>query len=107
MDLKSAFQLLLILFSDFCQVGIEFLGFYYFDKCLPEGYCVKSNNLCHYYDDFLSVDPSIYDECAKCTHKFISICQNLGVPIANIKTEDPSTCITYLGLVINSVPEHI
>lgn len=78
MDLKAAFQLLLILPSEFCLFGIKFREFYCFDKCLPEGYCVKSNNLCHYHDYCLSVGPSIYDECANFMPILTSICKNIG-----------------------------
>ena len=50
----------------------------------------------HYLDDFLFVGaPSLQTA--------LRVCQELGVPVAAHKTEGPSTCLTFLGIQIDSV----
>jgi hypothetical protein len=41
--------------------------------------------------------------CSKLMNTFTEVCSQLGVPIADDKTEGPSTMITYLGLLIRVI----
>lgn len=54
-------------------------------------------------DDFLFGGRKDPHECEKLMLKFESICSDIGVPIANKKTEGPSTVIEYLGLTIDTI----
>ena len=121
-DIKSAFRLLKVYPGDFDLLGIKLLGKYYIDKTMPMG-CSKSSadfekfstflhwavskransdNLDHYLDDFLFAGEAGTDNCKHLMLTFDEICKELGVPIANEKTEGPTTIIEYLGLIIDS-----
>lgn len=124
-DIKSAFRLLPIAPHDFELLGIKFEGEYYIDKCLPMGircapayfetfssfieYCVrhriKSDRIVHYMDDFLMVGSADATgiQCSQIVQEFQSVCTELGVPLAEEKSEGPTTNLTYLGLEIDSV----
>ena len=71
--------------------------------------------LIHYLDDFFLAnvktagcrhDMDVFVTTAGCRHDmdvFLDICKQLGVPIADDKLEGPATCITYLGIEIDTV----
>ncbi len=121
-DIKSTFRLLPVTPLDYELLGFSFDGMFYYDKCLPMGcsiscslfekfstfleFLVKdwSSSLLvtHYLDDFLFVSPSP-NSCALLLELFSSICKQLGVPLAEEKTEGPVQTITYLGLEINTI----
>jgi hypothetical protein len=48
-------------------------------------------------------EPHIDYECKNLMLQFEQICSEIGVPIANEKTEGPCTIIEYLGLTIDTV----
>ena len=56
----------------------------------------------HYLDDFIFIGLENTLQCATLMSAFENVCSSLGVPIAPEKTEGPVTCLTYLGLVINT-----
>jgi hypothetical protein len=60
-----------------------------------------SQNIKHYLDGYILALPS-YDSCKNVMIKFEKACEELGVPIAQEKTEGPSQVLTYLGLEINT-----
>lgn len=122
LDIKSAFRLLPINPSDFDLLGFKVLDKVYIDMCLPFGCassCAKfekfssflewalreqsgSSNVIHYLDDFsLAGRPGTLN-CTTLTSGFISICADLGVPLAQEKTIVPTTVLTFLGLEINT-----
>ena len=41
-------------------------------------------------------------ECSNTMFKFKTICNRLGVPIADEKTEGPVTSMNYFGLTLNN-----
>ena len=121
LDLKNAFRLLPVNRLDFNQLGFQFKGEYYFDKCLPFGcsiscslfekvatfleFCVKrrmkSGKILHYLDDSLGGDKTA--EKCKCLMELVkNILSHLNVPIAEDKTEGPVTVLTFLGLELDS-----
>ena len=59
-------------------------------------------NVLHLLDDFLVVLPDT-SEAASITDRFLHIFDSLGVPLAVHKTEGPSTCLEYLGIILDSV----
>lgn len=56
----------------------------------------------HYLDDFLFLGPPNHDECASSLHTALQVCSQLGVPVANHKTEGPTTKLTFLGIQIDT-----
>lgn len=122
-DIQSAFRLLRVWPGDFDQLGFKFEGLYYFDKCLPMGCAIscalfekfssflqwivakraRNNNILHYLDDFLFMGKSDTNQCSYNLNVFLQTCFELGVPIANEKTEGPKTKISFLGLEIDTV----
>ena len=57
--------------------------------------------LYHYLDDFVVLGPPGSEECTEHLHILKRVCNDLGVPLAPEKQEGPSTCITFLGIIIN------
>ena len=57
----------------------------------------------HYLDDFLVVGPPASPECAEALPQLDSACARLGVPIAEHKREGPTTCLTFLGIEVDTV----
>lgn len=121
MDIKSAFRLLPIHPDDFELLGFSFKEKIYYDKALPFGcsispslfekfstfleFCVKSQmksgGLLHYLDDFLGGEKS-FKKCKCLMNLFQSIMQEIGVPLADEKTEGPVQILTFLGLELDS-----
>ena len=56
----------------------------------------------HYLDDFLLLGPPGSLACATALRTFLSLCEELGVPVAEEKTEGPVTTLTFLGIEINT-----
>lgn len=121
-DIESAFRLLPVRPRDFELLGFQFDGKYYFDKCMPFGcsiscstfekfatfleFCVKEKaqmrTLIHYLDDYLMGGRKDTTECQCLMQHFSECLRKLGVPIADEKTEGPTTIICFLGLELNS-----
>ena len=105
--------------------------FYFVDKCLPFGHSIScaifqwfSNALKHllefvtgtkdcvvnYLDDFLFLATS-ESECNYLAKSFVKLCGELGVPIAEEKTELADTRVVFLGILLDgesqilSIPE--
>lgn len=56
---------------------------------------------CNYLDDFLWVTETKQD-CINVLKTFTHICDQIGMPIAHEKTEQPTQELTFLGMVINT-----
>ena len=126
-DIKSAFRLLPVHPDDFELLGFQFDGKFFFDKALPMGASVscslfekfssflefkvrevtKSDAVLHYLDDFCFVGPPHSKKCSALLSSFQSICSVLGVPLAEEKTEGPSSVITFLGLEIDTITQQV
>lgn len=59
--------------------------------------------VCHYLDDFIIVAPPNSQECSNSLEVIEKVCSTLGVPIAAHKREGPTTCLTFLGIEINTI----
>ena len=93
---------------------------YFVDKCLPFGASIScahyqrfSNALHHilsvktgsktitnYLDDFLFIS-YLRCLCNAMIRKFIQLCKQIGVPIAEEKTEWATTALVFLGILLN------
>ena len=122
LDIKSAFRICPARVSDWNLLGISILGYFFVDLCLPFGlrssvnrftqlastllWIVQTNygitNCTHYLDDFFLAGPPSSQQCALDMCKTIDLFSNLGVPLAVDKQEGPTSCITFLGIEINS-----
>ena len=57
----------------------------------------------HYLDNFLFLGSPNSVDYALALQQAIDTCKCLGVPVAAHKTEGPSTCLTFLGIQIDTV----
>ncbi|XP_046337870.2 uncharacterized protein LOC124119423 [Haliotis rufescens] len=122
-DVKSASRMMPVHPQDFELLGLCFQGKYYFDKCLPFGcsiscsvfekfstflqWCVQqklpNGQLMHYLDDFLTDGTAGTKDCGDNLDTCLSTFQELGVPVAHAMTVGPASCLTFLGLEIDTV----
>ena len=54
-------------------------------------------------DDFFVAGAPTTDDCQSALARSIEICSQLGVPLAQEKTEGPTTSLTFLGYELDSV----
>ncbi|XP_054835512.1 uncharacterized protein LOC129329840 [Eublepharis macularius] len=122
-DIQSAFRLLPIHPSDQCLLGFKFRDRWYVDKAMPMGCSVAcaafetfstflewvakdrmgAPFVSHYLDDFIIMAPPNSPACADRLRIFQELAAELGVPLAEEKTEGPSPRLTYLGIELDSV----
>ena len=121
-DIKSAFRIVPVAPSDYHLLGFYWGDKYYFDRCLPMG-CSSSCAIfeafstslewiiqtrlpqvavLHILDDFLFISPT-YHLGKVALQTFISICEDIGVPLAPEKTVGPSQVIEFAGIHLDSV----
>ena len=60
------------------------------------------DDLLHLLDDFLFVSPT-YNQCQYNLEHFISLCHQIGLPIAPDKTFRPSMTLTFAGIELDSI----
>jgi hypothetical protein len=121
-DLKSAYRILPIRIEDFSLLGIKIDNKYYVDKFLPMGLSQSASlfekfstflhwlvvtkahvsTMAHLLDDFLMAGPNGQDACHILVEIFENSCKELGVPIAEEKSVNPTTIMTYLGFEIDT-----
>ena len=122
MDLKNAFRLLPVDKNEYPLLGFKFRDKFYIDKAVPFGCAIsckkfeqfatflefavkqrmKSGKLLHYLDDFLGGDKSI-NACKTIMQVFRDCMADLGVPLAEEKTEGPTEVLCFLGLELDSI----
>ena len=120
-DIKSAFRLLPVHPADRYLLAMEWQDFIFFDNCLPFGirsapklfnilaellaWIAEKNGVTfsiHYLDDFLTMGPQDTPICGHNLEVFTQVCHQLGAPLALEKVEGPATCLTFLGISIDS-----
>ena len=57
----------------------------------------------HYLDDFIIVAPPRSSQCQESMTILNRECRALGVPIADHKRDGPATCLTYLGIEVDTL----
>ena len=62
-------------------------------------------DLMHYLDDFLTAGPAHSNQCAYNLQTALAICRSLGLPLHPGKCMGPSTCLTVLGIELDSVQQ--
>ena len=102
-------------------LGVEWKGMVFIDTRLPFGlrsaakiftavanaleWCFRRQGVkqvAHYLDNYITTGEPGSMECAANMATIMSTCSKLGVPIAPEKCEGPSTCITYLGIELDT-----
>ena len=120
-DIKAAYRLIPVSPSDRTWLGMCWKDQVYVDAMLPFGlrsapkifnavadaleWCITKAGvqvLYHYLDDFVVLGPPGSEECAEHLQILKRVCNDLGVPLAPEKQEGPSTCITFLGIIIDT-----
>ena len=118
-NIKSAFRLLPVHPADRHLLGMNWKNNIYIDHCIPFGLrsapklfniladllsWIAQNAgvsyLIHYLDDYLTMGPPASAICQRNLDIFISLCADLGVPLASEKLEGPSTSLSFLGIIL-------
>jgi len=126
LDIKQAYRHVPVSPLDRQYLGMQWGGNVYIDTVLPFG--LRSAPLLftaladavqwaaqqqgveyvfHYIDDFITVGRPDSAECATNLATITRVCYTMGLPIETKKTEGPSTCITFLGIEIDSTAMEI
>ena len=61
------------------------------------------SSITHYLDDYLTLAPSSSINCQGNLDIIKAVCFHLGVPLATEKVEGPSTSLTFLGIILDTV----
>ena len=121
-DVKNAFRLIPINPKDYYLLGIKWAGKYYIDRNLAMGASsscaifeefstalqwIAMNKLgikamIHILDDFLIISFN-KQLCAYELEKFIRMCRDIGVPIAEEKTFGPNRVMEFAGIELSSI----
>ena len=121
LDIKHAFRLCPVRPSDWPLLGYQWLDGFFIDTRLPFGSrsspfifnkfadallwilttVFNITFMVHYLDDFLICNVS-HAKCKEDMDCMQSVFSQLGVPLAPDKVIGPSTCLTYLGIEIDS-----
>lgn len=63
----------------------------------------NSQSVHHYLDDFIFIGKPNTNQCNFLVSTFQEICNGVGVPLNKDKTVQPTTCLIFLGLKIDTV----
>ena len=102
-------------------LGMEWRKHIYIDTCLPFGlrsapklfntladllsWIVEQQGVSlslHYLDEFLNMGPASSTLCQENFAIFQQVCEELGISLATEKIEGQSTCITFLGIILDT-----
>ena len=121
-DIKNAYRIVPIHPDDHYLLGMKWRNRYFVDLALPFGlrsapYIFNSladlfhwiivNNflvpdLLHYLDDYFTLGPPASPVCAQSLHAIQNAANDIGISLAPEKIEGPSTCLTFLGIELDS-----
>ena len=120
-DIKSAYRIVPIHPEDRLLLGMMWNGSLFIDCVLPFGlrfapriftaiadvleWRVKFESISrilHCLDDFLIISKAGSDEGNRNLQALLALFDRLGVPVAIDKVEGPVTCITFLGIELDS-----
>ena len=121
-DLKSAYRIIPVHPNDRRLLGMEWKGEYFVDTALPFGlrsapklfnafadglewifWGKGANFVLHYLDDYLFEGRPGTNECDQALQVALGVCRELGVPVSEEKLEGPTTCLSFLGIRIDTV----
>ena len=118
-DVKHAYRQIPVHPDDRPLLGMRWQGQLFCDATLPFGLrsapliftavadavlrSKGASNVFHYVDDFVFIGPPGTDKCRADLQLFKDTCSDLGMLIAEDKTEGPATCLTVLGIEIDTL----
>ena len=124
LDLRSAYRMVPVHPDDQPLLCIQWHGVTYCNQALPFGLrlapklftavadglawvlaCRGAHDFLHYLDDFFFCEPSSSPLCGITLNRSIPLCGYMGLPVAPDKVEGQSTCITFLGIEIDSIAQ--
>ena len=122
MDVQSAYRVVPVHPDDRHLLGMKWNNQIFVEAALPFGlrsapkifnaladaveWMAKQRGVCdvwHYLDDFIVCGPPSSPECECSLQLMIDLCSYLGVPLAKEKREGPTTCLTFLGIEIDTI----
>ena len=121
-DIKHAFRIIPIRQDQYHLLGFRWQGAIYHDKTLSMGLSsackifesfstalewIAKQKLqipccIHILDDFLILART-ENQCRMLLQRFLHLCAELGVPIADEKTVGPASCLSFAGIELDSV----
>ena len=126
LDLQEAYRAVPIHPSDQLLLAVKWDDIVYMDRALPFGlrsapklfsaltdglmWLLHSSGVrhgLHYLDDFLLLGPANSLECTTALDVTLAMCEHVGFPIAPGKTEGPTTQLTFLGIVIDTIANQL
>ena len=121
-DIEAAYRLIPVHPQDRPLQAVQWEGSIYVDPMLPFGlrsapkifnavadalnwHLLRSGirYILHYLDDFIVIGPPDSAECQRAMDILDQICSILGVPIAEHKRDGPTTCLVFLGIIIDTL----
>ena len=125
-DIESAYRLVPVHPLDRPLLAMEWDGHIYLDPMLPFGlrsapkvfnaladglewylHTQGIRHIFHYLDDFVIVAPPQSQECATALSILTRVCADLGVPLAEHKRDGPTTCLTFLGIEVDTAASQL
>lgn len=126
LDLQNAYRIIPVHPHDHHLLGVSWEGETYVDRALPFGlrsapkifsaaadmmawalHWAGIRHLIHYLDDFLLMGAPGTQEGAHILAIALRILEMLGVPVAAHKTEGPSTWVTFLGILLDTIAQEL
>ena len=124
-DVEAAYRNVAVHPEDRYLLGMKWRGQFFVDLALPFGlrsapYIFNSiadmvewiiinrynvADLMHYLDDFLTAGPARSNQCANNLQTALAVCRSLGLPLHPGKCVGPLTCLTVLGIELDSVQQ--
>lgn len=121
-DVEAAFKQIPVRVEDRPLLGLKWDGKYYYELTLPFGLRTSGNRwemyasalhwffrhhlgielIIHYVDDFLFVAAE-YEAAVLQRDAVIALCIHLNIPMASHKTAGPVTCLTFLGIELDTI----
>ena len=122
MDVEAAYRLIPVHPQDHPLQAVQWGGAIYIDPMLSFGlrsapkifnavadaleWYVRHQgvqHVFHYLDDFIVVGSPETSECSEAMATLLETCAYLGVPVAEHKLDGPSTCLTFLGIEVDTM----
>ena len=121
-DIESAFRQIPIHPHDYNLLGFVVDGKFYYDRCLPMGSSVSCRTfelfshalhwifehkcqvayVWHLLDDFVVCGPPDSPICTESLKCVLDLAESLGVSINHSKTVAPTTCLTVVGIEVDT-----
>lgn len=121
-DLLDAFRIIPVAPSSYHYLGFKWKGNFYFDKCLPMGCSISCqtfeslsqalqwilvnklsvHHTSHILDDFIFFGKPNTTECRKYLHSFLSMAEEINLPVKDSKTVWPTTSVILHGILVDT-----